>query len=669
MAGIKIDDLPAVAVPALTDVFPIDQGAVTYKEDLSQVLSLFKTNGEALTRVNDTNVTVTLGGSPSIALFNATSLTMGWAGQLAVPRGGTGNSTFTPYSVICAGTNATGAFQNVSGVGASGEVLTSNGAGALPTWQANASGTVTSISAGTGITLTPNPITTTGSVALTVPVTEVLGGTNQTTYTLGDTLYASAANTLSKLAGNTTTAKQYLSQTGNGAVSAAPAWATIDGGDITGAALTRVDDTNVTLTLGGTPTTALLRATSITAGWAGQLSLARGGTNANLTASDGGIFYSTATAGAILAGTATAGQILRSGASAAPSWSTATYPATAGTSGNVLTSDGTNWSSAAPAASATSVIADDTTTNATMYPVWVTANTGSLPLKVSSTKLSFNPSTATLTLAGPMQSVTSVKDSNGNIVNTFVGVGSATDYLTFTNSTGTAPTAGPIIGVDGSNTNMNLDFQVKGTAAYQFLATTTSPSIIRMYEQTTNGTNYVGIKAAASLAGNQDWEWPGADGSANFIMKTNGSAVLSFANGSQVAGTATNDSASAGNIGELLSSTFSGTTVTGNTDVASLTLTPGDWDIYGNATFVGSTAGVWTSNFLGYSTVSATYGNPDTYIGDNSVGFGTNSTQGYIMPGAPIKVASNTTYYMIAQCNHTTGTVAAYGGFYARRRR
>lgn len=58
------------------------------------------------------------------------------------------------------------------------------------------------------------------------------------------------------------------------------------------------------------------------------LSLANGGTNANLTASNGGIFYSTATAGAILSGTATANQALLSGSSTAPSWSTATYPAT-----------------------------------------------------------------------------------------------------------------------------------------------------------------------------------------------------------------------------------------------------------------------------------------------------------------------------------------------------
>ncbi len=96
----------------------------------------------------------------------------------------------------------------------------------------------------------------------------------------------------------------------------------------TPAALTKTDDTNVTLTLGGTPSTALLQATSLTLGWTGQLGLTRGGTAASLTASNGGIVYSTASALAILAGTATANQILMSGASTTPAWSTTTYPAT-----------------------------------------------------------------------------------------------------------------------------------------------------------------------------------------------------------------------------------------------------------------------------------------------------------------------------------------------------
>jgi hypothetical protein len=179
-----------------------------------------------------------------------------------------------------------------------------------------------------------NTITTLGTITTGVwagtAITEIHGGTNQTTYALGDSLYASAANTLAKLAGNITAVKQYLSQTGTGAVSAAPAWATIAGGDITGAALSKTDDTNVTMTLGGTPLTALLRATSLTLGWAGFLSLARGGTNADTSAqvSNGGIVWSNATQMQILAGTATARQMLQSGATATPAWSTTTWPAT-----------------------------------------------------------------------------------------------------------------------------------------------------------------------------------------------------------------------------------------------------------------------------------------------------------------------------------------------------
>lgn len=51
-------------------------------------------------------------------------------------------------------------------------------------------------------------------------------------------------------------------------------------------------------------------------------------------------------------------------------------------------------------AAANTAITDDTTTNATMYPTWVTANTGDLPQKVTSTKLFFNPSTGVLTSTG-----------------------------------------------------------------------------------------------------------------------------------------------------------------------------------------------------------------------------------------------------------------------------
>lgn len=99
----------------------------------------------------------------------------------------------------------------------------------------------------------------------------------------------------------------YLKLTVAAAVGTPSTVTSIPGSDVSGAALTKTNDTNVTLTLGGTPTTALLRAVSLTLGWTGTLAHGRGGTDV-------------------------------------------TSP---GAAGNLLTSDGTNWTSAAPATSGT----------------------------------------------------------------------------------------------------------------------------------------------------------------------------------------------------------------------------------------------------------------------------------------------------------------------------
>ena len=76
----------------------------------------------------------------------------------------------------------------------------------------------------------------------------------------------------------------------------------------------------------------------------GILSLAGGGTGADLTAANGAILYSTASALSLLA-PGTSGQLFQSGGAGAPNWTTATFPSTAGSSGAVLVSNGTNWSS------------------------------------------------------------------------------------------------------------------------------------------------------------------------------------------------------------------------------------------------------------------------------------------------------------------------------------
>jgi len=52
---------------------------------------------------------------------------------------------------------------------------------------------------------------------------------------------------------------------------------------------------------------------------------------------------------------------------------------------------------------------------------------------------------------------------------------------------------------------------------------------LKIMEDTDNGSNYVGLKAPNSVASNVTWTLPGSDGSANQVLATNGSGVLSFA--------------------------------------------------------------------------------------------------------------------------------------------
>lgn len=61
--------------------------------------------------------------------------------DVAVADGGTGRSVADAYAVICGGTTNTNPHQSIASVGSAGQVLTSNGPGALPSFQSNPSGT------------------------------------------------------------------------------------------------------------------------------------------------------------------------------------------------------------------------------------------------------------------------------------------------------------------------------------------------------------------------------------------------------------------------------------------------------------------------------------------------------------------------------------------------
>lgn len=186
----------------------------------------------ALTKLDDTNVTLTLGGTPATALLEAVSLTLGWAGQLSPARGGTGVNNGV-NTLTLAGSLAT--------VGAFASIFTMTGitnvtfptSGTLATTSQIPSVTPSALTRvdDTNVTLTLGGTPATSllqAVSLTLGWTGTLGvtrgGTGLGSFAQGDLLYASAANTLSALAKNTT-ATRYLSNTG---ASNNPAWAQID---------------------------------------------------------------------------------------------------------------------------------------------------------------------------------------------------------------------------------------------------------------------------------------------------------------------------------------------------------------------------------------------------------------------------------------------------------
>ena len=219
--------------------------------------------GAALTEVDDTNVTMTLGGTPATALLRSVSMTLGWAGQLAVSRGGTGAATLTG-------------------------VVIGNGTSAM-----------------TAITGGPNQILRVNGSATGYEFYTASFLTNPMTLNF-DMIYQSGG-VPARLPSNITTTKQFLTSIGNGTATTSLAWVSFTNADVPGDAITRTNDTNVQITLGGTPSTAVLRAVSLTMGWTGQLAVGRGGTGASTLT---GVVIGNATSN-MTAVAGSAGQFLR----------------------------------------------------------------------------------------------------------------------------------------------------------------------------------------------------------------------------------------------------------------------------------------------------------------------------------------------------------------------
>ena len=83
---VTINNIPTAA--SATDILVSNGGVVSTRTVSS--LGIPVITPAALTKTDDTNVTISLGGTPATALLQGVSLTMGWSGVLAISRGGTG---------------------------------------------------------------------------------------------------------------------------------------------------------------------------------------------------------------------------------------------------------------------------------------------------------------------------------------------------------------------------------------------------------------------------------------------------------------------------------------------------------------------------------------------------------------------------------------------------
>lgn len=179
-----------------------------------------------------------------------------------------------------------------------------------------------------------------------------------------------------------------------------------------------------------------------------------------------------------------------------------------------------------------------------------------------------------------------------------------------------------------------------------------------------NGTNTITVTGSPVVI------TPQSSGLAGWSGGILGAAVVG-----QFPGTATNDNANAGNLGELIKgSVVQGSAVALTTgtpaNIQSISLTAGDWDV--EATCVTNPAGTTTTSSVdcGVNTTSATQPDPTVDGGRNLVQ-GIAAAAGQVVISATnlrrFSLAATTTVFQVVTVTFATSTMGAYGMIRARR--
>jgi len=195
------------------------------------------------------------------------------------------------------------------------------------------------------------------------------------------------------------------------------------------------------------------------------LPIANGGTNGTDAPTAGAVPYGTGTAYAFSAA-GTTGQVLTSNGAGTPTWTTIT--------------------------SSSVSITDDTTTNATRYPLFANATSGTVSTQyTSSTKYQYNPSTGVLTatgFSGSGAALTSIP--NSALTNSSVTIGSTAVALGATVTTFAGLT---------SVTSTTFVGALTGNASSATTATTaTNATNIAITDNTSSGSTYYPVISSAT---------------------------------------------------------------------------------------------------------------------------------------------------------------------------
>jgi hypothetical protein len=138
-------------------------------------------------------------------------------------------------------------------------------------------------------------------------------------------------------------------------------------------------------------------------------------------------------------------------------------------------------------------------------------------------------------------------------------------------------------------------------------------------------------------------------------------------------GVTTNSNAASGKVGEYVSSLVavgsatSFTTATAK-NVTSISLTAGDWDVYGNINFTEGSATV-TVRTAGISATSATLPTDGSEVENGTLTTVTSGKMSITLPTKRISIASTTTIYLVGSTTFSAGTSSGYGFIGARRAR